>query len=464
MKIKNIATALPLLLVFSIARAMSVETVQTNRGKAKNPVSGFSGQSQAFDLVLPYIRIDLKTTIPGLHKSGTVYRLPTPLTSLELDWESADGGYIARIHVASAQAKRLRLHLVFGKTSPSLTFRLQGSMDVMPLAPIDQSLINKNGIWLPATKGNAADLEIFVNETNPPFDLFTIDAVNIIVAGLSIGGKGNSASALFHPNDRSVIIGQSLGLAQAPEYDLTCWAGSVQYPALQQAASATPVVEFIKNLNSYICSGTLLTDTRHSMTPWFITANHCIGNQATANTATFQWFDQAQTCLGSTTDSRDAQTSGGAQVLWTNVKNDTTLMKLRVPPPAGVAYIGWDTGRLKVGATVWGIHHPKGDQTMVSLGNVLAVNSNVTGEDGVARLLNMVEYHYGGTEDGSSGSGLFVMEKGKAKWRGALYGGPLNDYQNAVYSDFSGYYPNIEYWLTGQSLKRRKILKSHKQP
>jgi lysyl endopeptidase len=78
---------------------------------------------------------------------------------------------------------------------------------------------------------------------------------------------------------------------------------------------------------------------------------------------------------------------------------------------------------------------------MVSEGNVAALLETVQDIDtGRTYLFNAVNYVSGGTEAGSSGSGLFSVSNGSAYWKGTLFGGPENDYQSAFYSDFYNYY------------------------
>jgi hypothetical protein len=216
---------------------------------------------------------------------------------------------------------------------------------------------------------------------------------------------------------------------------------------LAQAASATAKVHFIQDGGSFICSGTLLNDKGNTKTPWFATANHCIPDQATADTASFEWFFQATSCGGSATDSRHTQTYGGAQLLYTDFKFEASFLKLNKSPPSGVYFIGWDTS-IRVGDAVWGVHHPEGDHTMVSKGTVTALlQTQGDLSQGGTHLLDDVTFVSGGTESGSSGSGLFLALGNAVYWRGTLFGGPVGNYQIGSYSHLQSYYNNIKQWL-----------------
>ncbi|MFZ2171062.1 MAG: trypsin-like serine protease [Methylococcaceae bacterium] len=423
------------------AHADRVESVQQNHiirnSASTSTASAFLGTgTQSFTINLPEIQADSTSPIAGVHKTGVVYQLPSKVTALQLPWESVSNGYVARIQLFSDQAKRLRYHIVFRQAIPSIEFRIQGSRDALLLGPIGHSSIHKKTIWLPVTNGDRADLEIFVNDTRSPEELdFSIDAINVIIDGFNSGSNPG-------------INTKSLGLAQEQEFDLACWAGNTDvYPALEQAASATAQIHFINNGGSFLCTGTLLNDKGSTKIPWLTTANHCIADQSTADTASFEWFFQATSCRGSTTDSRYAQTIGGAELLGTDFNLDASFLILNSSPPDDVFFIGWDTG-IQVGDHVWGVHHPEGDHTMVSEGQVTALLQTIQEIDtGRSHLLNEVNFDYGGAERGSSGSGLFSVTNGSAYWKGTLSGGPENNYQLNFYSNFNSYYAYIKPWL-----------------
>jgi lysyl endopeptidase len=441
------------------AYAVQVETVQDNRFVSKSSIattsSAFLGSgAQAFTLNLPEVQVDLSSTSPGIHKSGVVYQLPSPLTATQLAWEPVNNGYVARIHLVSVQAKRLRYHLIFSQAIPGISFRVQGSMDALPLAAIDQKSIHDKNIWLPITKGNTADLEVFVNDTKSPEALFSIDAINIIVEDLSDGNSARSAiSKKLTSSPSTFATTQSIGFATQFHEDVACWNDVPQYPALQRAADGTALIDFIDNGESFVCTGTLLNDTRRSGTPWFTTANHCLPNQAVANTATFEWFFRAAFCGEPATDSRYTLTYGGAQLLWANVRHDVSFLRLNAPPPQGASYNGWNSNRLNVNNRVWGVHNPNGDHTMVYNGEVTALSKRIRVTDGKVNIVNIVESSSGGTELGSSGSGLFSISNGIPYWKGTLSIGNPSDYHLSGYSNFNSYYPKIKRWL---GVKKRR--------
>ncbi len=368
----------------------------------------------------------------GPRKTGVVYVLPDPIKFSTLRWERANDGFAARIRIIADQSQSLRIHLSFVDQSPLVEIRVQGNQDAIPLGPILGAAVRDREIWLPITLGGEAVLELFFpTEEAMQSGEFQVDLVNYI----------------FGANDQ---FGQfaSTGAAQYLEYDATCYANDSNYAAIQQGVAATAKIDFLMNGVSYVCSGTLLNDRGSTGTPWFATANHCIPTQTVANTITFRWHYEATTCGGSSTDSRATQTFGGAQLLWSNVTYDAAFLKLNSPPGAHTYFSGWNPNSLVVGEHVYGIHHPEGDHAMVSEGTVTALDASGRSiNTGLSLTLNTVRYTHGGTEEGSSGSGVFSTPGGSLYWQGALFGGLPSNYQDANYGPFDNFYSNVRQYL-----------------
>ncbi|SFI17502.1 trypsin-like peptidase domain-containing protein [Nitrosomonas sp. Nm34] len=440
--LKIAATVSLTLLWATSASAVRVESKQynliTSRSTTTHDASVFVGTGeQAYIINLADISVD-PASITG-NKTGIILSLPSPTTASLLHWESIKGGYVARFRVfANEQIKRLRLHLTFEGTIPMISFRVQGNLDSSPIESINNSSIYDEEIWLPSTNGNSADLEIFVEGSSPEMLNFKIDTINLIVISLREVGHSHATS-------------RSLKLTESEQYDLACWAGNAEYPALKAAAASTALIYFIdkESKTSSACTGTLLADVGGTFTPWFITANHCLSSQTEADSAEFRWYFQAITCGEDTVDFREHITSG-AELLWSDSMQDVSFLKLRDLPPATILS-GWDTD-IQVGDPVWSVHHPNTDHTMVSFGKVTEFSTLVQGDDGKVRKLNTVKHEFGGTESGSSGSGLFTVENERAYWKGTLHGGPADDYKISYYSHFLSYYTNLKQWLADPAI------------
>lgn len=185
------------------------------------------------------------------------------------------------------------------------------------------------------------------------------------------------------------------------------------------------------------CTGTLLNNSRGDQTPYFITAHHCISDAVTAASVSTLW----------TTPQGVQEVTGGAKLIYTSSHNDTTLLKLNNPPPAGAVFSGFDSGFISLKPTgggtsavtvpVTGIHHPRGGPQRYSAGNI-ATPANISWIRGIGGEVALSTLHYshedssnflgvywnaGRTEKGSSGSGLFVRKDGKDYLVGVLTGG-----------------------------------------
>jgi lysyl endopeptidase len=190
---------------------------------------------------------------------------------------------------------------------------------------------------------------------------------------------------------------------------------------------------------SYVCTGTLLNDTRSTGTPYFLTANHCLSTEAVAATLETYWFYQTETCGG--TLSPAAQARSGSTLLYTEASTDTTLLRLSQQPPSGVIYQGWATGLIGTGETIGGVHHPAGDLQKVSIGQARGYaycqTNWCSGADPSTATHIATNWSSGVTEPGSSGSGLFLPYDGRYFLTGQLTGGN-SSCENPTGVDFYG--------------------------
>ena len=101
-------------------------------------------------------------------------------------------------------------------------------------------------------------------------------------------------------------------------------------------------IRFEEGEGTFVCSGTLLNDTRDGgFIPYFLTAHHCVSTAAVARSVEARWFYQRESCGSERIDSRDETTPGGAVVLATSVAQDSTLLRFRRSLPGGLFYSGW---------------------------------------------------------------------------------------------------------------------------
>jgi Trypsin-like peptidase domain len=330
-----------------------------------------------------------------------------------------NGWHVWFIDVTSAGALGLRVHLeslhlpdgvrvvVYDPTNPP--------PEVTPITA--QSLAGEQEFW---TESVLSDRVVIECQVPPGVDPAT---VSFRVTGLChffrpLFPKGGGEKA-----------------AEGCENDVTC------YPAWASEASGVARIFFISGGNGYLCTGCLLNTVPTTFIDYFLTANHCVGDQATASTLEAWWFYQTSACNGTPPTLASAvHTTGGADLLATQTRaagNDFSFMRLRTPAPGGTLYAGWNTASPAGADTLTTIHHPAGDYKRISFGHTTGNNANYW----------YLQWFSGVTEHGSSGCPLYDTGH---RVIGQLWGG-ASDCANQSgideYGRFNVTYGTIAYWL-----------------
>ncbi|MCI5148523.1 MAG: hypothetical protein D3916_03860 [Candidatus Electrothrix sp. MAN1_4] len=302
--------------------------------------------------------------------------------------------------------------------------------------------------WSPVIEGESLGIEIYTPPDVEP------DDVRIAFSTLS-----HLAVSPFSSSDNQFIeqsIEQSYGESDACQNDATCFA------AWLDMRNAVAKMVYTDSGATYTCTGTLLNDTdTTTWKPYFISANHCIASQTVASTLQTHWFFESSRCDGTTQNANYTTRNSGATLLWTrgtttsqiDTNQDASLFLLHDMPPAGVYYAGWDTSNIPV-TNLTGIHHPMGDWKKISFCNndgsykcyMDGAGFSCTPSDTGGFL--GVKWTDGGTEIGSSGSGIF---NNNGELIGVLKGGNgvCGEGGFSVYSKFSAAYSagNLRQWL-----------------
>lgn len=188
------------------------------------------------------------------------------------------------------------------------------------------------------------------------------------------------------------------------------------------------------------CSGALVNNTLNDGTPYFLTANHCLG---TPGNWVFYFNHESATCTGTTGPTN--QSISGSTLLVNSAASDFALLELSETPPASfdVQYAGWDASGNSPTLGV-GIHHPSGDVKKICFEDDSPYESNQAG----AAVWYIDQWELGVTEGGSSGSPLFDQNH---RIIGQLYGGwaaCAGDVNNGQYD----YYGRLDVsWGNGAS-------------
>jgi lysyl endopeptidase len=180
------------------------------------------------------------------------------------------------------------------------------------------------------------------------------------------------------------------------------------------------------------CTGALVNNTLQDGTPYFLTANHCLGNP---NNWTYLFNHESTSCTGNTGPTSDIISGGTLRA--SNGGSDVALVELSEVPPASynVQYAGWDHSGTTP-ANVTGIHHPSGDLKMYCFDEDGPSAQNQSG----AAVWYINQWEIGVTEPGSSGSPLFDENHrivGQLYGGGAACNGSVNNGQPDWYGRFN---------------------------
>lgn len=180
---------------------------------------------------------------------------------------------------------------------------------------------------------------------------------------------------------------------------------------------------------SGICTGALINNTCDDGTPYFLTANHCLGGGTGSWAFRFNWESPAgsESCA-TTAGSVDPgppydQTANGATTLVSGTQADHALlqidnMTLTDAQNWNCFYAGWDNSDAQTVTQATGIHHPSGDVKKICREDQAPYHTTAGGP--TAQVWMIDDWDQGVTEPGSSGSPLFDQN---GRIIGQLYGG-----------------------------------------
>jgi hypothetical protein len=340
--------------------------------------------------------------------------------------------------VTSPQAVALRVALLVTQIAEGIEIRFFSPEDPARVwGPYtDKELISAEALqeaepfWSPVMEGDTIGIEIFLPEGRRPQEL-----------SLSIPKVSH---LWLSPEKSSEKRLSDMGASGACNVDVAC------NPAWVNTANSVVKYVWTSYQYVYMCTGTLLADTDpSSYVPYFLTSNHCINNQSDAGNINTYWFFQKSACGGPNPTTVTQQT-GGATLLATSTSADFSFLRLNnIIPPQGAVFSGWSIGAVAPGTAVVGIHHPSADLKKISLGTVSGYapwSGSVNGTGDHIRVF----WSSGVTEEGSSGSGLWVSSGDSQYLVGMLHGGGSscsNPTEPDWYGRFDVAYESISLWL-----------------
>ncbi len=165
------------------------------------------------------------------------------------------------------------------------------------------------------------------------------------------------------------------------------------------------------------CTGALVNNTNNDGTPYFLTANHCLGGSVAGWAFRFNWASDAADADCATNapsvDNGFIQTASGGILRASNAKSDMALIEITdtnffTTNSADLVWAGWDRSTTAVPSLNVGVHHPSGDiqKVCVDLQGATRVTT-AFGPEPNAEMWRIADWDLGVTEPGSSGSPLF---------------------------------------------------------
>jgi hypothetical protein len=249
-------------------------------------------------------------------------------------------------------------------------------------------------------------------------------------------------------------------LKQAPDdcnIELAC---DSEYEAWESISHGVAGIGTIGVTGVLWCTGSLLADMDDAtQIPYFLTANHCVDGAEEAGPVEVYWFYQTTECGAEPPDPAELPRTAGAEFLAGasgESGTDFTLLQLSSDAPAGVSYLGYNTGTQSLGTQVTCIHHPRGADKHISYGTLTNYGSpSIGGERQVpAETFHEVLWDLATTEGGSSGAPLFLNSE-NPQIIGQLYGGKASCTRSEepdYYGRFDVTWPLIRGWVGDGSL------------
>lgn len=267
------------------------------------------------------------------------------------------------------EAKGVRLHLTNVKAPSGTIF--------WTYAPGQAAVAVKGrgepDLWLPSVAGTIAYLEV---ET----------------FGLPVSFELREAAHLT----------ETLDLETSCLVDATCITDT-QADAISLARRAVARFFVVNGSNVGTCSGSLVADRNDTNTPYFLTADHCVGSQAAASSMEIFFDFRSATCGGPVPSRSSVPRVMGATLLVASSATDVALTRLTSLPPSRVL-LGWDPRATSIthGVRAYRVSHPSDGLSVYGQAFAqLRVDSAAGTCSGAARP----NYIYSTTESGGSGPG-----------------------------------------------------------
>ncbi len=335
-----------------------------------------------------------------------------------------DGGRAWGVDVACDGAFGLRLHFADLQIPPGARLIAYSPADTAAVAgPLTGRGWNRSGdAWTQTLFGGAVRVE-YIDPSAKPGDAprlpFRIDRVQHVYRHP------------LWPMDGAAGAGGCL--------DATCYAA---WGDVARGVAGIGVID----RDSLFCTGQLINNLAGDLTPYWLTARHCVDTPAEAQSAEIYWLFQTGACNGEAPALPTRPQSAACTLLAGGAVSDYALLMVEgTIPRTAVYWVGWTSILPPAGTACAALHHPQGSWKRYSFGTRAAElrcassgHLNIDWDDAS-----------GGTEPGSSGGGAFRSDT--RQLIGQLHCGP-SSCSNPSSDDFGAFattYPAISSWLAG---------------
>jgi hypothetical protein len=343
-------------------------------------------------------------------------------------WEGLpDGRMLWRLRVSAEGATSISLgfkEFQLPETSLLWIYTPDASKRIRPFTSADNDAHGE--LWTPVLLGNEIVIELTVHPA-------AIEDLELALTTVGHGYRGFGTKSIYDGY-----------LSGSCNVDVVCPEGDewlLDYPAVGAMQIGA----------SFLCTGSMINDTASSLTPMFLTANHCGVSAGNAASLVVYWNYQNSFCRppgsgasGGPGNGTLTQFNSGSVWRAGYSPSDFTLVEFDDDPePAwNVSYAGWDrTGADATSAIA--IHHPNVEEKRISFEfqptTVTSYLSNSVPGDGTH--VRVEDWDVGTTEPGSSGSPLFDQNH---RIIGQLHGGfascssQTSDWYGALAVSFTG--------------------------
>lgn len=214
----------------------------------------------------------------------------------------------------------------------------------------------------------------------------------LVPAGTAAPAGVTIAEALVMARNGSAPVGGGGPPPGSCHVDVLC------HPEWHPLHEATVRIDSIDGSTGLLCTATLLATSSGDLTPYLLTAAHCVSGEGTADTLAARFFFESEVCGGV---EGPWSTASAADVVAVHGVYDMTLVLLHGVLPAGVVWAGWTTVGIADGQPVATIQHPGGGPKKIALG------TKITSTFSNPAVYYGVTWTEGTIEGNSSGSGLF---------------------------------------------------------